>query len=672
MALTFQLPDGMLGRFGVIKLWPDIQVAEDEVIARLINAAKLIELECVVLDHLGRRVGEKGPPMTGEDLDFVIHLHFSTPKSYDIFSFVTLWNPTPFLHDFGYRPSAENMLTHDDFLSCRSPGADLHLRRLIHGDPSHLPPKFDLFHSLATPVLPPTLGELKIFYMGINWEKLGQQQSRHQTVLNLLDGTGLLRIYGPEMLRGVKVWDGFQSYQRSLPFDGVSVIEEIHKAGICLALSSQPHKDAALMSNRLFEGLAAGALIICDENPWARTHFGDTLLYVDLRDGAEVVAQQITAHIEWARRNPETALALAARAQEIFKRGYIMDASLAQIYSGLQARKGELDARYRARIGDSAVRVAFLAPDPADEAFGRQVAAARAHARQGFQGVVLVDRHDLAAAEAKLAALGGEPGAVEIRGADFFQRDSRGMVVARNRMGPVLKAELQACPEGTLLCFVAPNETVFSNHVAMLAGVLAGDTEADYAWSKAIIQFTNHEGEPQLQVEASLDLVSRDQATPIGLGRFLFRAGRFGTELDLLLDSLDARASSGLALYRKGVPSMRGTLVIDKRDSAHLGIRLDPAVERPVAKELWQEIEVMRDLDPARFDALDVWASRLQSSSLSPDALHIDRLSIPNRRTIVLQLLDALPVPGIVWRAIRKGLRGARRARAGWKSLMRR
>jgi hypothetical protein len=386
------------------------------------------------------------------------------------------------------------------------------------------------------------------------------------------------------------------------------VIEEIHKAGICLALSSQPHKDAALMSNRLFEGLAAGALIICDENPWARTHFGDTLLYVDLRDGAEVVAQQITAHIEWARQNPEAALALAARA----------------------------------------------------------------HARQGFQGVVLVDRHDLAAAEAKLAALGGEPGAVEIRGADFFQRDSRGVVVARNRMGPVLKAELQACPEGTLLCFVAPNETVFSNHVAMLAGVLAGDTEADYAWSKAIIQFTNHEGEPQLQVEASLDLVSRDQATPIGLGRFLFRAGRFGTELDLLLDSLDARASSGLALYRKGVPSMRGTLVIDKRDSAHLGIRLDRAVERPVAKELWQEIEVMRDLDPARFDALDVWASRLQSSSLSPDALHIDRLSIPNRRTIVLQLLDALPVPGIVWRVIRKGLRGVRRVRAGWKSLMRR
>jgi hypothetical protein len=521
-------------------------------------------------------------------------------------------------------------------------------------------------------VLPPTLGELKIFYMGINWEKLGQQQSRHQTVLNLLDGTGLLRIYGPEMLRGVKVWDGFQSYQRSLPFDGVSVIEEIHKAGICLALSSQPHKDAALMSNRLFEGLAAGALIICDENPWARTHFGDTLLYVDLRDGAEVVAQQITAHIEWARQNPEAALALAARAQEIFKRGYIMDASLAQIYSGLQARKGELDALYRSRIGGSAVRVAFLAPDPADKAFGRQVAAARVHARQGFQGVVLVDRQDLTAAEAKLAALGVEPGTVEIRGADFFQRDSRGVVVARNRMGPVLKAELQACPEGTLLCFVAPNETVFSNHVAMLAGVLAGDTEADYAWSKAIIQFTNHEGEPQLQVEAGLDLLSRDPATPIGLGRFLFRAGRFGTELDLLLDSMDGRAPSGLVLYRKGVPTQRGTLVIDKRGKAYLGILMDPAAERPVAKELWQEIEVIRDLDPARFDALDLGAGQFQFSSLSPDALHIDRLTIPNRRTIVLQLLDALPVPGIVWRVIRKGLRGVRRVRAGWKSLMRR
>ncbi|WP_159349723.1 glycosyltransferase family protein [Roseomonas harenae] len=137
--------------------------------------------------------------------------------------------------------------------------------------------------------------------------------------------------------------------------------EDIHKADICLALSSQPRKDAALMSNRLFEGLAAGALIICDEKPWARTHFGDTLLYVGLRNGAEVVAQQIAAHVEWARQNPEAALALAlaARAQEIVRRGYIMDASLATIYAGLQPRKDELAALYRAKIGDVAVRVAL-------------------------------------------------------------------------------------------------------------------------------------------------------------------------------------------------------------------------------------------------------------------------------------------------------------------------
>ena len=262
---TLKIPDGLLGRFGVIKLWPDIQVAEDEVIARLVNASKLLGLECIVLDHMGRRLPDKGLPMTGDDLDFVIHLHFSTPKSYDIFSFMTLWNPPKFFHDFGYRPMIENILTHDDYLSCKSPGADLHLRRLIEGDRFHLPPKFDLFHSLATPVLPPTLGELKLFYMGINWERLGESQSRHENVLNLLDATGLLRIYGPDVLLGVKVWDGFQSYQSPLPFDGVSVINEIHRAGICLALSSPAHKDAGLMSNRLFEGLAAGALIVCDE-----------------------------------------------------------------------------------------------------------------------------------------------------------------------------------------------------------------------------------------------------------------------------------------------------------------------------------------------------------------------------------------------------------------------
>jgi len=603
MSGDFTLPPGLLGRFGVIKLWPDIQVAEDEVIARLVNAAKLLGLECVVLDHMGRRLEEGGEPLTGKELDFVIHLHFSTPKSYDVFSFVTLWNPPQFFHDFGYRPSIENLLTHDDYLSCESPGADLHLRRLIHEDATHLPAEFTLFHSLGTPILPPTIGEGKIFYMGINWERLGQTAGRHQTVLNLLDGTGMLSIYGPEELRGVKVWDGFESYQRSLPFDGTTAIEEIHRAGICLALSSEPHKDTVLMSNRLFEGLAAGALVICDENPWARDHYGDTLLYVDMRDGAEAVAARITEHVRWARSNPEEATALAARAQAIFKRDHRMDASLIRLYEGFPARRDRLAALALAETDATATRILFLAPDPADEAFQRQLHAARDEIARGFGACLLVDRHDLATAHAVVKAEGG---GVEIRAADFFQRDSAGAVVRRNRIGAVLKPEFLAAPAGSQILVVSPNEKLYENHVAILSGTLSRHPEAAYAWSKAVQRLEDGRGETVFEVERDLNLLSRDPATPIGWARFLFRADAVREVSELLLESLDMRASSGMAFYAEGQATRRATLMIDaRRDRPFLGIAVPEAAQRRLAPELWQDVEAIRDLYPARFDELE-------------------------------------------------------------------
>jgi len=659
MSTHFTLPPGLIGRFGVIKLWPDIQVAEDEVIARLVNTARLLGLECTVLDHMGRDLKAGGAPLTGAELDFVIHLHFSTPKSYDVFSFVTLWNPTAFLHDFGYRPTAANLLTHDDFLSCLSPQADLHARRLIRAGASHLAPHFTLFHSLSTPVLPPTIGEGKVFYLGINWERLGQGRGRHQEVLNRLEPTGLLRIYGPETLRGVRVWEGFESYQRPLPFDGVSVIEEIHRAGICLALSSEPHKDAALMSNRLFEGLAAGALVICDENAWAREHFGSALLYVDLRDGAEATARRIEEHVAWAVANREEALALAGRAQGIFRARFTMDASLAALYAGLRERKAAIAAAIAPPADAPRPRVVLLAPDPGSDAFDRQAAAARAQLAQGHEAVLLTDAGELDEAAARLAA-SAPPGApaVPLRGAAFLERDGSGQPVWRNRIGPVLRAELEAAPEGTPVLFLGPNETAFSEHVAILAGTLARHPEADLAWSRAILRWDGAGGEPHFEVERGLDLLDRDPVAPIGIGRFLFRAGpALDAPLRLLLDSLDIRAASGLALYLRGQCTNRASITLDRRRHFHLGLCDRDELERDIVGETRRDLEAIRDLDPVRYDALDAPA-RLREEVLSS-------LPVPapvRRYDGLRRALRRLPVPDPVWLALGQVLRRGRAA----------
>ena len=52
--MAFKKPDGLLGRFAVVKPWPDVQAAEDENIARLQITARSLGLDCVVVDPEGQ------------------------------------------------------------------------------------------------------------------------------------------------------------------------------------------------------------------------------------------------------------------------------------------------------------------------------------------------------------------------------------------------------------------------------------------------------------------------------------------------------------------------------------------------------------------------------------------------------------------------------------------
>jgi hypothetical protein len=151
----------------------------------------------------------------------------------------------------------------------------------------------------------------------------------------------------------------------------------------------------------------------------------------------------------------------------------------------------------------------------------------------------------------------------------------------------------------------------------------------------------------------------------------MFRSDRFGRVLDYLLESLDVRAASGLALHGAGCPTRRASLILDTTSKYHLGIRVDSEAERNLHVELRYDLEAIRDLDPRHFDALDASATLRDDirnslglggtfakadphAPLMPESLYLDRLSLANRRAIVLQLLPGLPVPGILWRVARK------------------
>lgn len=471
----FRKPGWAHGRFAVVKLWPGINTAEDENIARLKITASNLGLKCVEITPTGEIIGGGGGYIGKENCDFVIHLHFETPKAYDVYSFVALWNPVRFYHDWGYERFSGNLLSHDDFLSCESIWADDQVRRLVFGDPNYLPPEIKLFHSISSPIHAPVASAKKtIFYAGINWERLGKGRSRHQELLDRLDVSGNLSIFGPHVFQGVKVWEGYRSYKREIPFDGTSMIDEIAKCGVALVLSSDAHKESQLMSNRLFESLAAGVVIICDENPFARKQMGDSILYFDSRDPIDKQLLDIERHLNWISEHPEEARVLAVKAQKIFLDKFVLDKSIREIYESLPSRRKAIRA---ARLGRETeapqVELNLLMPIFDLNVLKTHIRSAESQSYKSLRANLIVDSgayqswSDLIDAELTASCLD-----INVIQIDYFDHFSSPLHPRARRLGEII-CELNS--KGILSGYwliVGPNERLFESHLEVLVGGL--------------------------------------------------------------------------------------------------------------------------------------------------------------------------------------------------------
>lgn len=349
-------------RFAVVKLW-DTACAEDENIARIVDSSRALNIECVPVDKHYRFLSDKTQVATEDNFDFVLHLHFESLKINNLFSFVTLWNPTQFFHDWGYRQYSDHLITHDDFLTSHSTGAENHLSRLIYKDSFHLPPLFELFPASSEHIhLPERRTDRRLHYCGINWEKVSGKKSRHDDILSLLDKNNLADIYGPEMLGKVKLWTEFGCYRGEIPFDGVSLIDTIRNSGVSLVLSSPAHIESELMSNRLFEALAAGVNIICDENAFAKKYMGDSVLYLDMNASPAQIVKQLEEHLSWLNHHPDEAYAMAVKSQEVFFKTFNLKERIKYIYNNLIERKKQIQSLYSVDCSDK-VQVCVICND---------------------------------------------------------------------------------------------------------------------------------------------------------------------------------------------------------------------------------------------------------------------------------------------------------------------
>ena len=570
MSISFTLPSGLIGKFAIVKLWPGIKTAEDECIARLKIAASGLGIECIEIHADGRLLEDPKRAISKNDVDFVLHLHYETPKTYDAFSFVALWNPTQFYHEWGYARTSRNLLTHDDFVSCSSPSADNHVGRLIRNVATHLPPLFNLYHSVSDIVHFPSLGDGKLFYSGINWDALSVGVSRHQELLQRLDKTGNLRIFGPTIFQGVKVWKGYDSYVREVPFDGISMIDEISRAGIALVLSSQAHKDSELMSNRLFESVAAGALVICDENNFAKKFFGDCLLYIDTRDSVVEVFNTIERHIAWCKKNPEKALAMVARSQEIFREKFTLKKNLSDLYKGLTARKLELKAK-QCPVDSPQIKVAlyFLMPEYSEKVLNAHIESAVSQEYVNFSPILVVDKADANKHRSSiLKAIKQSSAKIDVIELDFNTYGTNSKIKVRRKVGEALAEILALRIPADAVIFVAPNEVLFSNHLQVLAGSLVRNPSTNCVASAVIYKHTNL---PIRQVYERINFTKLDDDYPIGHARFIFRVSALPKDLNIALSYLDRKAMAVLVGDNTLIQEIPSTVEVDVVPSFPVG-----------------------------------------------------------------------------------------------------
>lgn len=325
--------------FAVVNPWPGDESAEYEVIERMKRASKEIGVKMTVVDNYGHILDEKQKAtnqlIDPKSVDFVITTHYESHKTIDAFYYHALWNPPeiPLNTEYYVDRVVNQYEMNDDFLTYDFGGMKNHLQAVLIDKPRNLENCSCLTASFPmSAMLPPRLENPTMFYCGMNWEKVTGDANRHEGLFKLLDRTKKVKFYGPETVKawgGIRPWEGYDCYQHSIPFDGFSILKEINECGICLVLSSDIHRRAAAVTNRLYEACAAGAVIISDDNEFMLRYFKDAALFITYnKNDPDDTFRQIMDRYEWIVSHPNEAAELAQRAQDVFRDKFALDSQL--------------------------------------------------------------------------------------------------------------------------------------------------------------------------------------------------------------------------------------------------------------------------------------------------------------------------------------------------------
>lgn len=463
--------------------WPDVKNAEYEVVKRLEIALESLGHELVLLNNQGFRIklkknGHKVYDVSRNysDLEFCLNLHFAAPKIFDLHMYGALWNPPQFYFDWGYNMSSAHLLSFDDYLTYGSKPLDNHINNLIGvkgvsvNDGLKLAPSVpgECFHVEITK-------ESKIFYSGINWERIGNKKGRHHDLFVYLDKKNAINIYGPKLFSGAQPWAGFKNYKGSIPFDGISAISVVNDCGISLVISSDAHRECHAATNRLYESLAAGAVIIADDNEFVRQQFGDNVLRFEYSDDPEDNARNIYDLYQWIIKNPQEAQEKAAAAQKIYLEKFKLEKLIADLIEGHADRKSKIEQAYYELSDQGLVSVIGFFDECDDEEVRRTL---NSIAQQSYKEIELICCVDEDYADDFKNIL-----------QDYIAIKESRIEVIRGEQKKALTGQIivQATTDakGGYITFIEEGEEYFENHLASLVKTVDG---AEVAQASVIFQ----------------------------------------------------------------------------------------------------------------------------------------------------------------------------------------
>jgi hypothetical protein len=250
--------------------------------------------------------------------DFIFALHYETAKVSPIFTVGFVWNPTEFLGRAGRHAWVKTMSLDAHLYASeglRRHFAEAPAKGYRASDAGNFYPSAE-----RTEFVPPAVFTVPA-YIGALWQK-----GRHDELFSALNEASAISGYGPS-----DGWSRFKNiYRGGFAMDGRSYQAVYRQAGMGLCLHSEEHLEEGIPAMRIFEVVASGCVAICDEHPFVKEQFGDTVHYVDTRRSPREIVAQINEVVEKIRGNPPAAREMAEAAHRIFNERLSLDHLLEQ------------------------------------------------------------------------------------------------------------------------------------------------------------------------------------------------------------------------------------------------------------------------------------------------------------------------------------------------------